>query len=443
VTAGGPGGEDHGGDEDERVARLEALLSVDVEARAEAARRRRADQDAAVAATEAAGDEAAPARRIRVGSVLSALVLLGLLATGLGLTWTGARIIRTSTEGRVVEPVDDPAAPGYEALVQPTPTLAVLHDLDGGLDAITVLTLPDPDHGGGGVVLVPTRTVDDLPVFGESPLETLYDLGSTPQVQAEVVGDVLGVGIDEVVVVDADRWAGLVAPVAPLVVDNPADVEVDGDVLFPEGKVELAAGDVGPFLEARGDDETDLDRLLRHEQLWRAWLDAVAAAGGADAVPGELESGLGRFVRGLAAGAVEVATMPVDRPDEEDDEEDGGEATYVPDRDGIEALVARLVPFPRSPRPGERERVRVLSGTPDLEAARRLAPDLPPLGLEVVIVGNATSLDNERTTIAYAAPQHEAAARDVRRLLGVGEVLADPRPSDVVDITVTLGADHE
>lgn len=425
-------GEADGGDE--RAARLQALLSVDLTDRQAVDRGGRDERRAGTLAVEPA-----EARR-SAGTTLWALALVALFAIGIALVYAGTRIIGTSTEGEVVNPVDDPAAPGFEALLQPTPTLAILHDRAGTLDAVTVLTLPESDQGGGGVLFVPTRTMGDLPVFGLAPLELAYDFGSTPDTQAEVVGDLLGVGIDEVVVVDADRWAGLVRPVAPLVVDNPADVEVDGDLAFAEGELELEAGEVAEYLEIRGDDESDLARLYRHELLWRAWLDAVAAARGGDAVPGELDSGLGRFVRHLARGPVEVATLPVERATGEDDR---GEAYYVADAAGVEALVARLVPFPRSPRPGVRERVRLLSGTEDVEASRRLAPELPPLGLEVVVVGNAPSLDHATTTIAYAAPQHEDAARDIRELLGVGEVVADPRPSDVVDITVTLGADHE
>ena len=437
MTAERPAGVGHGRSEteDERTARLQALLSVDLAERAEAERRRRADRPGAEG-----GVEPARAGRPGRGATLWALALVALFATGIGLTYAGTRIIRTSTEGEVVSRVDDPAAPGFEVMVQATPTLAVLHDRAGTLDAITVLTLPDPDRGGGGVVFVPTRTMGDLPVYGLAALEVAYDFGATPEVQAEMVGDVLGIGIDEVVVVDADRWEGLVRPVAPLSVDNPTDVEVDGEVAFAEGAVDLEADEVAEYLEARGDDESDLARLYRHELVWRSWLDAVAAAGGAGEVPGEVESGLGRFVRHLASGPVEVVTLPVDRATGGDD---AGEVDYVPDGEAVEALVARLVPFPRSPRPGVRERVRLLSGTEDVEAARRLAPELPPLGLEVVVVGNAATLDHATTTIAYAAPQHDDAARKIRDLLGVGEVVPDPRPSDVVDITVTLGADHE
>jgi hypothetical protein len=425
MTEASTGSPDQREDDDERAARLRALLAVDVTGRAE-----RSEPTPTTPGS----------RRPPVGSVLSALVLLCLFAAGIGLTYAGTRIIRSSTQGQVVRPVEDPAAPGFEALVQPTPTLAVLHDVGGSLDAITVLTLPDPDHGGGGVVFVPTRTMDDLPLFGMSPLETAYDLGGTPQVQTEMVGDLLGVGIDDVVVVDAERWAGLVAPVAPLVVDNPEALDLEDGTALVAGEVELEADQVGPYLQARAEGESDLARLYRHELVWRAWLEAVRDAGSDDAVPGELESGLGRFVRQLAAGGVRLATIPVERSPRD---EPGAEPTYLPDADGIGDLVAEVVPFPRSPRPGIRHRVRLLSGTEDVEASRRLAPDLPPLGVEVVVVGNAPSLDHERTTIAYVHPEHERTAERIRRALGYGEVLVDPRPSDVVDITVTLGADHD
>lgn len=413
----------------DRDARLRALLTVDLP-----------ERTARTVEVARAEPGAAAGPRWSWPSVLSAAVLVALLATGTALAYAGTRIIRSSTVGEVVEPVDDPTAPGYEALVEPTPTLAVLHDAGGTLDAVTVLTLPDPEDGGGGVVVVPARVVDDLPLFGVAPLETAYDLGSTPQVQAEIVGDLLGAGIDEVVVVDVDRWEGLVAPVAPLELRNPTDLEVDGEVAFPAGEIELAATEVGPYLELRDEQESELARLFRHELVWRAWIEAVAEAGTADAVPGELESGLGSFVRRLADGDVDIATLPVERSATA---AEGDEPTYVPDVPAIEALVADLVPFPRSPRPGVRPRVRVLSGTEDVQESRRVAGLLPPVGAEVVIVGNAPVLDQETTTIAYVGPEHREAAEAIRDVLGVGEVLVDPRPSDVVDITVTLGADHD
>lgn len=374
-----------------------------------------------------------------MATALSVVLLVGLFATGAGLVYAGTRIIRSSTEGQILNRVSDPAAPGYEALVTATPSLVLIHDVDGLVEGLTVLSLSDPGAGGGGVVFIPTRTISDLPLFEVAPIETAYDLGS-PELQADVVGDLLNTGIGELTVVDAERWAGLVAPVAPLSIENPGDLEVDGEVLFAAGDLELEAEDVGTFLAARDEDESEPARLFRHELFWTAWLDAVAEAGTPDAVPGELEVGLGRFVRELAAGPRVLETLPV-RPAVLRGYDD--EPTFRPVAADVADLVARVVPFPRSPRPGVRERVRVLNGTDDLQAAQRLAPSLPALGVEVTVVGNARSLDEATTTIAYVNPDHEDAAEAIRDLLGVGEVLVDPRPSDVVDITITLGADHD
>lgn len=419
----GPGGDASAdGAVPDREARLRELLSVDVDLPFVAER-----------ATDP------PSGRVRTQQVVSALVLVVLLLTGGGLVWAGAGILRGSTQGEVVHRVQDPSAPGYEALLDPTPTLAVLHDVDGTVDSITVLTLPDADEGGGGVVFVPTRVVVDIPLLGTLPLEAGYDLGS-PSVQAEVVGDVLTAAIGEVAVVDAARWEGLVAPVAPLTIDNPDAVEVDGEEIFPVGEVELAAEDVGPYLRARVPGESDLARLYRHELFWRAWLEAVRASDRTDTVPGELSSGIGRFVRTIAEGQALFETLPVV---ESSSDEFGEEPTFQADVDAIAELVARVIPFPRSPRPGVRPRVRILNGTTDTSEAVRVAVELPPAGVEVVLVGNAGTFDHEQTTIAYVDEEHRPEAEALREVLGVGSVLQDPRPSDVVDITVTLGADHD
>lgn len=433
----------------DRAVRLRELLSVDLERprtpEPESRRGARAAEPdvGAGPATAAPGGRSSTThtgpRRARRWTSVSNLVLVALFAAGAGLIWAGTQVVRSSTQGEVVEPVRDPTAPGFEALLDPTPTMAVLHDLGGTVDAITVLTLPSPGDGGGGVVFVPTRVVVDIPLLDTVPLEAGYDLGS-PSVQAEAVGDLLGAAIGEIAVVDADRWAGLVEPVAPLTVDNPDRIEVDGRVRFPVGEIELAPEDVGSYLQARVPGQSDPARLFRHESFWRAWLDAVTEAGTTEAVPGELSAGIGRFVRTLAQGPVLFESLPVH---ESASDEFGEEPVFTADVDGIEDLVERVIPFPRSPRPGVRPRVRVLNGTTDTDAASRVAPRLPPVGVEVAVVGNAASLDRTETTIAYVGPDHRDDAEAIREVLGVGAVIEDPRPSDVVDITVTLGADHD
>ena len=442
----------------ERDVRLAALLSVDISAAAEAhaeraARRRRgtatdapvtdgpvppsptpdAGEDGAIGAEAEAAPSGPPWR-----TIVSFAVLIGLLAGGVGLAYAGARLIRSSTEGEVLRPIEDPAAPGFEALVDPTPTLVMLHDVDGKLDAITVLTLPDPEGGGGGVLLVPDRTVADLPTLGETTIEAAYEFGDA-QIEAQAVGDLLGTAMREIEVVDTARWADLVAPVAPITVDNPNELTVDGEVRFPLGEIELAADEVGEYLEADDAEASDLARFARHQIFWDAWLAAVAEDGTPAAVPGELESGIGRFVRALSTGVAVIETLPV-QPAAEG--RHGEDPAFVPRGDEMEALVSRLVPFPASPSPGARARVRLLNGTEDTTVAASVAADLPPAGVSIVLIGNAVSLDAETTTVRYVGDEFRPVALELVEILGVGEVVEESRPSDAADITVTLGADY-
>lgn len=398
-----------------------------------------ADYDAEVDFHEIADHRGATAWGTRPAwrRVLTMVVLVALLAGGAGLAYVGSRIVRESTDGTVVAPVDDPAEAGFEALVEPTPTFALFQEVDGALDSVTVLTLAD--DGAGGVIMVPDRTVAELPVLGEGPMELSYDLGE-PAAGAQAAGVVINAGIGDFAVVDDARWADLVRPVGPLTIENPNEIAVDGSVRFAVGTLELAAEDVGPYLAARIEGETDLARLFRHQVFWEAWLAAVAANGTPEAVPGELDQGIGRFVRGIAATTPEVVTLPVELSTST---EFGDEAAFDPDVDAVAALVARLIPFPTSPVPGLRPRVRVLNGTDDTTEAATLAPRLPPLGVEVNLIGNAATASEATTTIGYNAPEFRDEAQAIADLLGVGVVAIDSRPSDAADITVTLGADYD
>ena len=381
----------------------------------------------------------APATGRDLRTALSFAVLAVLLLGGVGLTYAGTRIVRSSTQGEVVSQDAEPGEPGYEALVEATPTFALFHEVDGLVDSITVLTLPDPDGTGGGVIFVPTRTVVEMPLFDVAPVEVAYDLADD-RFGAEALGLLLTTAIEGRTILDDERWADLVAPVAPLTIDNPNELRIDDAVRFPTGEIQLEAADVGPYLSSRIEGESDLARLFRHRLLWEAWLAAVGAAGTPEAVPGELDTGIGRFVRALATGDAILETLPVDPALPESY---GPEPAFLPDAEGLQDLVYRLVPFPVAPAPGYRARVRVLNGTDDTAKATAVASDLTPIGVEIVLIGNALSLDEEQTTVRYFGAEFRDEAEDIVDFLGVGEVREETRPSDAVDITVTLGADHE
>ena len=359
--------------------------------------------------------------------VFSTLLATAVVAGG-ALAYIGVQTVRTSRAGKSVSTVTDPALPGFEAFLDPTPTLLVVHGSGTSLVSATLLSLNSGDVGGS-VLLVPPATrvpSDEMEVTVSEVTSYVGDLSSV----RGALQVVLGIGITEVAVVNDARWAELVAPVAPLTIENPDSV---GE--FPAGTLTLAADQVGAYLSARGEGESDLARLYRQQLFYEAWAGAVAASSDPAAVPGEVESGIGRFVRGLASGPHRVATLPVVETQE-------GDVTRTEvDPDAANELLSQLVPFPTAGVPGGRVHVRLLDGSGDTKHVLMAAPLIVPAGSEIVVVGNAEAFDYETTEIRYHHPTFKAAAERLREGLGTGRLVDDPRQTDAFDVTIVLGPD--
>lgn len=361
---------------------------------------------------------------------MGALTMVGtVLALG------GVSLVRNSTAGRYVEPSAGPDEPGYQAFVVPTPTLAVVHPReDGSLAGIALLTL-EAGEEGGAVVLVPPSALVESGGDDDLTFDDAFRSGGA-DATVGVLEALLAVDIAETVVVDDERWATLVDPVAPIRVD--LRIPVDG---FTPDEADLAPDDVGRFLAAVGDGETDLDRLERTAAFWSSWAAAVAT-GGDDAVPGEVDVGIGRFVRGFAVGDVATVALPVT------EERDGDAIRFRPDDDRTAELVGRTIPYPVSPAPGARVRVRLLNGTTDPALTAAAARRLVGSGAEITIVGNGPSFDETTTRLVHRRPDRRDDAERLAEGLGVGEVEQMEAPGgglavqdEDVDVTVILGAD--
>ncbi len=366
-----------------------------------------------------------PSRRWMAGFavVLTVAVLLGGV-----LTVAGLRTLRDSTAGRTLTSTD-PSEPGFEGLLEPTPTLLVIHRSGGVLRSAALLALATGDAGGSVILLPPSVEVGDGD--GAATLAVTAAFGGTPEVVRGAGEAVAGVGVQELVELDDTRWAELVAPVAPLAIQNPDDVAG-----FPAGPISLQADEVGAWLAATGPDESELGALYRQQLFWEAWLAAVAGSGTAEAVPGELDSGMGRYVRGLAGGHLEVATIPVT------DRVDGlGNTIFEVDREALRGIITDLVPFPTGTVLAPRTRVRLLDGTGDQDHVRRVAPNVVMADATIVVVGNAGAFDHQTTEIRYHNPTQRTAAERLQRALGAGTVIEDVRPIDAFDVTIVLGTD--
>jgi LytR cell envelope-related transcriptional attenuator len=340
----------------------------------------------------------------------------------------GFRAVLNTTEGRAVDPELDPGEPGYEAFVEPTPTALLLGTDGPTLSWIAFAALGGEGARGGSLLLVPPGTHSVDPVGAGRTLAAVYAEDGLAAVEASTAA-VLGTGVSEVVTVEPERLAGLVAPVSPLNVANPDDVEG-----FEAGDVALDGSGVVRFLGARDPGSSDLARLARHELLWRAWIDAVAASSNPDAVPGEAAAGVGRFVRGLAAGASTIEVIPVG---------EDADGTFVVDPVAVADLIEDRVPFPVAAFPGARPRVRVLDGVGAPGLAARVAREAVRAGGQVTVLGNADEFGATTSAIVYYDPAVSPSAEVLADALGTGppERRTGPNPDDLVDLTVVAGTD--
>jgi hypothetical protein len=374
------------------------------------------------------------------------LALVAVVFAAGALVWIGRGAVLSNTDGTLIRTVEDPAEPGFEALVDPTPTFAtVFVDADRDLSAVAVLALAG-ERSGSVIMLPPFMTVRDSDGDPRELGEVFADSGLDATVAA--AAGALNAAIGDGRIVDAAQWASLVGPAGPLELKNAETVSIsrasvvgeenaNGQIVFDAGDLTLAPGEVGAYLAATIPGESDLNRMVRHQRFWGAWLEAVSARlDEPDIIPGEATTGLGRFVRALAASEVDLATVPVlPLPS------GSGVTQWIPAPEQTAALVARLIPFPIGPNPGARLRIRVLDGTGSLDNG---VPAIEPLvtgGAEVATIGNAASFDYATTQFIVAGATDPARAGELRDALGVGEVVTSGDRADAVDVTVILGDD--
>lgn len=357
------------------------------------------------------------------------------------LSLVGVNALLDSRDGEVIDPVLDPTEPGYQALVSPSPTLLVVHtDPEGALVGVAVLALAGEDAPGGSVLLVPPSTLASVPDFGDLTLEYVQPLNGTDTTRS-LTEWILGIGLDDVVELDRDSWTELLGPIGGVTITNPDELRnPDGSVRFAPGELTLRPDDVAPYLEHLGEGENPLNRVLRHELVWSALLEAVADHPGTLTFPGEADRGLARFIPALARGTNRIDTLPVTLAP--DGPSTGASVVLLPDDHEIATLIPRLVPFPAGARPGDRPLTRLLdgSGRPDVvnSAVRQVAIG----GGQVVMIGNSDTFDVEETQLLYSDEAVASVAESVAVELGVGSVQRVDYIDESAELIIILGSDY-
>ena len=356
------------------------------------------------------------------------------------LVWYALSAILDSTDGTVQEVVTDPNAPGYEATVNPSPSHMVMSlDPAGDLSMVTILTLGSNDVGGTVLHIAPETILPGNPNFDR--IIDAYRLEGAGRTR-RVVANLIDVNVDEVTVLDQAQWQLLTSPAGSIPVDIETSLTELGDdgpvVVYPAGNVIVAPADVSAFLGWVNPGEHPIDRSARHEAFWQAWLARITASDDPNIVPGEVDSGIGRFVRGIAA-ATPLIEVPMGTPVTMDSDVPGTEV----DTAALRLFVAEMIPFPLPAAPGSRPTVKLLDGVGGLNLAGDYTPPIVRNRGRVITIGNVTpEFGVEQTSIVYHDQKWESEALAIADALGATEINFEPEDDVVFDLTVIIGEDQ-
>ena len=377
------------------------------------------------------------ARRRRAGVAYGiAVALLAASIPVLGLV--GVQTILDSSDGEVVDPVLDPSEPGYRALIQPSPTMLLIQeDAQGSMVGGAVLSLAGQEGGGGSVMIYPPNLAGEVPDIGVLPIAAASAF-SGDEAALSAAEWTLHIDIPEVVALSSEELADFYAATGPLTIQNPDAVRLDDGTTFPAGSLELQPDEIPRYTAHLGDDESQLNRLLRQQLVWEAWIDQISDAG-AVTFPGEQDSGLARFLAGIVEGTHRVENLPLDAGSTQLDE--GTVVELRLDEERWAQLLPDLVPFPAGAAEGDRYVVRVLAGTEDDSTVRPAARRIVTAGGQISMIGNADEFGHQTTEVIYYDPAHRSDAEAVADALGFGTVTLVDEIDDSADVIVVLGAD--
>jgi hypothetical protein len=390
---------------------------------------------ASVPAVSVPAERDRPRRSESLRPLYLLMVLLVVAVPVLG--YIGYRSVGDSTRGQVLSGRSKPDVPGYEALVEPTPVALLLQvDSAGSPVTITLLSLSGPDQKGGAVVSIPVST------RLKKPLLKAYTFGeviqrTTASTAGAGIAAQLGLGFTESIKVDDAKLTSFLEPAGSIEVDNPVAVESPEGEQFAEGTLELSPEQVPQYLAANDAEGSEITRLQRAQLVWTAWIAKIRAAKGrAGIVPGETGAGLGRYLRGLAAGHVSTASLPVVPAAAIE-----GHETLALDTALARLMLTNAVPFPIAGSAKDRVATKVLNGTGPSAIPPSITQRLTDVGAQISVVGNAPRFGVARTTVTYSDVSSRSIVLRIAALLGNVKVVHAPSGEDTADITIVVGKD--
>lgn len=395
---------------------------------------------------------ALPGRRRR-STLIAAGAAVGAAAAAIGLGTLGAVTLYNSTEGA-------DASSGRPELVFPSTPTGLLAAVDeGGQLASMALLVVQPSGSGGSVIPVPV-SADASGGKGDErlPIAETMALSGADALPAEVEA-LLGLTLDQVEVVDADRLTGLLEGFGPLDVDLPTDVtDADGDVVAEAGVQTLDAAESAAVLTARDPEVPAADQYLAAEAVWSAVAtaigDGIAGGGSATTVPASSSTDGGTLdgiIADLASGPVGDRGLRV-RPVDEGTNPRGVDVVLL-DQVELALVFGQIAPGKvAAPNPALSVRIEATFSDDELAASGMTNSDVAYAAVSQILFvgGNVLSVD----TAAADEPAGDVTVIDVAHeslIAGTDGADALFGPIDVhvgetrivgVDAIIRLGTDY-
>ncbi len=345
---------------------------------------------------------------------------------------------RESDETPTTTSAPSPDEPGEPVATRvPSPRTLLLGHLgpDGRLDLLVAVAVAE-GHEVGEALLIPTATLVEVPSLETQALADVVRLGSLggPDLLHTAIENALGTAFDGMLLTDDVGLISLLAPAGAVTVDFGRAFRVDDDagtLAFTAGSQEIDAATAVRLLVGLGE-QGELDHLVTVQAVMKGWLaelgdrDVAAATVSADPAARSLVI--------AARAAVRYDTLPVVSV------ASGGEERFAIRRDDARSLLERTMPWALlgdEPRP----RVEILNGTGEVGVTQSVAKAIVREGAEVTLTGNLPGFGAEATQVVYYRDEQAGTAQALAAALGYGDVVKAPRPVDVIDVTIVVGAD--
>lgn len=360
------------------------------------------------------------------------LFLVGAVAWSVVLIFESGDQLLDSQNGETLDAVTDPSAPGFEAFVEQTWSMAVAtEDNEGNLVNLVVSTVADREQGGGSVLIVPPdlnldRDCQQLPC----DLRSAYSEGGLIALTSALV-DLFGVSFSEEVLLTSSRWSGLISPVTGVEVNlDGALIEVTAEgteiTHFPEGEISIAGDEVVKFFSF----SEDGNQVDRGKNFWDSWLKELGETGNPLEKLPDLGLSIVDFLAVVTSGEIGLVSLPIEDSD----------GTLFPNEEELQDLVVDLFPFPIAAIPGERLTVSLINGTGDFTVDPIARKQIISAGAEIIVVGNNESFDVQESKVIYRDPVVAEEAEIFAAELGL-PVEFNELISPVTEVTVIIGAD--